>query len=1257
MSKTQTKQATQKPAVRAQKPQGAREGPAAEQTSLIEELDRPGQVAGLPSHPTSNGLRRATILRMQRRQGNGYVQRFLAQPRVSQGPDGSSGLQRQPEEEEGPTEAQKAAAQAAAQAAEGNAGQAASQAQQETTKSLAASTQEQEGVHQARQQATQAQQQGSDRPESQAPSEGGPAEGSQQAAQMPSGGQSATQATVAAPAGESGKKAPASPEEDQDFLSVVEQIKQQSSQQKDHPPAGQKAQQAQGAAESPASEVTSKAQAGHVGQMRSVEEPPFDAAGFKAQLMQKIQAMAPKTAKEADDFKSSNKLGGLKAEMQGKMAQEKNQTTGPMKEKSQTAPSTAGVKPKKVTPLQPPPSGSPPQQVNSGLAAPKPKSRAEVEKPLQEDNKSLDQQMAEAEITEEQLANSNEPEFQQALDQKREAKHHAQAGPEEVRQSESEQIAQAKEEATASTQETLLSASDLRQQALNQVVEQQGQTKSADERKRQEVAQRINSIFEKTKANVDRILGGLDAKVDAIFDAGAAAAKVAFENYVAAKMEAYKQRRYGGWLGWARWAKDKLLGMPPEVNAFYAQGRELYLSKMDAVINNVVAIIGSTLSQAKAEVAKGKQEIQEYTDQLPADLRQVGQEASAQIQEKFVQLEDSIDEKQNQLVDRLAQKYQENLQAIDARIDEMKAQNRGLVQKAMDAIGGVIKTILKLKDMLLSVLGSAMSAVGKIIKDPIGFLSNLIGGIKAGLQRFVGNIATHLKKGLMGWLFGALADAGIDLPDSFDLKGILSLAMQVLGLTWEAIRTRAVKAFGERAVAALEKVFDVFLVIKQEGLGGLFDFVKDKVTGVKDMVLDAIQHLVITQVIKAGIQWLVGILGGPAGAFIKAAKAIYDIVMWFINNAGRLASLVQAILGSVTAIASGALGQAAQFIEQSLAKAIPVVIGFLANLLGLGDLAGKIRAIIEKVRTPVNSVVDWILSKARGIVRRLGGSVGGKEGGGTAPGAQGEQKQQETGADKRSSQQKQKDLDEAVKESVKVMKANGATPESVRKKLPVIQSKYKLKKLALVQSPKNGYHVDAELNPNKKSENILLSAKDEEWEKAWKAKQAEVESAMQAFMPRFEALAPDAVVSVRGSLATGVKLNPRKRSETGEPYLFNPSDFDVDAYVVSNILYRRALQASGQRDAAVRGKISGKRSRLPEMRGLIRDMSDELAKIAGNRDVGKNKADFDVYIRSTRNAAFVGRQERTEAKKLGVPLEQVKPLEIRAPEDKKEPMT
>ena len=43
----------------------------------------------------------------------------------------------------------------------------------------------------------------------------------------------------------------------------------------------------------------------------------------------------------------------------------------------------------------------------------------------------------------------------------------------------------------------------------------------------------------------------------------------------------------------------------------------------------------------------------------------------------------------------------------------------------------------------------------------------------------------------MDWLFGALAGAGLQQPDTFDLKGIVSIVLQVLGLTYAWIRGEA----------------------------------------------------------------------------------------------------------------------------------------------------------------------------------------------------------------------------------------------------------------------------------------------------------------------------------------------------------------------------------------------------------------------------------------------------------------------------------
>ena len=81
---------------------------------------------------------------------------------------------------------------------------------------------------------------------------------------------------------------------------------------------------------------------------------------------------------------------------------------------------------------------------------------------------------------------------------------------------------------------------------------------------------------------------------------------------------------------------------------------------------------------------------------------------------------------------------------------------------AKAAVGETVATILKLKDMLLSTFARVASSVDRIIKDPIGFLGKFVNAVKAGLDKFIGNIGTHLKKGLQGWLFGALADAGIE---------------------------------------------------------------------------------------------------------------------------------------------------------------------------------------------------------------------------------------------------------------------------------------------------------------------------------------------------------------------------------------------------------------------------------------------------------------------------------------------------------------
>ena len=241
----------------------------------------------------------------------------------------------------------------------------------------------------------------------------------------------------------------------------------------------------------------------------------------------------------------------------------------------------------------------------------------------------------------------------------------------------------------------------------------------------------------------------------------------------------------------------------------------------------------------------------------------------------------------------------------------MKAANSGLVDKAIDAVDGVIKTIIKFKDMLLNVLAKAADVIGDIISDPIGFLGNLVDAVKAGLKSFVGNIGTHLQEGLMGWLFGALGDAGIQLPEDASTCGHprprdagsrphLREHPRPRRRSSSASRSWRARADRRRLQGLMTEGRRRALEVDQ-GQGR-------RPRGHGPRRHQGLRH---REVIKAGITWLIGLLN-PASAFIKACKAIYDIVMFFIERGAQIMDFVNAILDSIGAIAKGNIGAAAE---------------------------------------------------------------------------------------------------------------------------------------------------------------------------------------------------------------------------------------------------------------------------------------------------------------------------------------------------------
>ena len=590
--------------------------------------------------------------------------------------------------------------------------------------------------------------------------------------------------------------------------------------------------------------------------------------------------------------------------------------------------------------------------------------------------------MADADVSEKQLAESNEPDFQQALADKKEAAAHADTAPGEFRKQEQDVITQAKTEAAAETKAGVAGMQGAKGAALAKLVADKGKTKSKDEAKRAEVTAKVQSIYAETEKAVKKILDGARPE-----------GGEGIRNGREGRPRGLRDVRVGEDVGLQEGPLQRLArrialaqgqagaACPAKVNEFYEAGRELYLKEMDGVITRVANIVGDDLTAAKQRIAAGKTEIASYVNSLPAGLKKVGAEASKEIADKFEQLEDDVNAKQDSVVDTLASKYVEARKGLDERIEELQAENKGLARQGDRRDQGHHQHDSSARRDADERLARVAGVVGDIIKAPVRFLGNLIDGVKGGILKFKDNILDHLRKGLMSWLFGALAEGGIELPDKFDLQGIVKLLASLFGLTWRNIRNRLVKQIGEKAMAAIEKGVEIFQIISgPAGVAGLWQMLMEKLGDIKEMILEQVKDFVITRIITAGITWLIGLLN-PAAAFIKACKLIYDVIMFFVNNAERIAKFVNTVIDSAADIVRGNIGGVVAKIEDVLGQMVPILIGFLASVIGLGGIGQKIREIIGKLQKPVTKAIDFViktgLKLAGPIIRGLKG-IGGK---------------------------------------------------------------------------------------------------------------------------------------------------------------------------------------------------------------------------------------------------------------------------------------
>ncbi len=745
------------------------------------------------------------------------------------------------------------------------------------------------------------------------------------------------------------------PKSDPAFAKVVTAAKMTVKQAHKHPKGKDESDAAQAAAVAPANDLDAQAKANRADTMATAKPKTFDENAFVIAVEAAMKKAAPKNLEEAGDV--DEKAAGVKGVIGDKVTAGKDAAGSEVEAKTAQPPDPASATPKPVTPMTPlaleQPGG---MQASGAMPAPVPNDQVD----LRHGPAKVDNEMAEAEVSEEQLAQSNEPEFTGALDAKKVGEQHAQHAPLDVRKAEGKILQQAAMASATEEKQTVGDAKGAMGGAVGQITGEKDATKSKDELKRKEVADHINSIFDKTKLDVDAILDGIDTKVDKLFTQGEADIRASFTRDWNARLDAYKDDRYSGLRGGYRWVRDKFKGLPAAANRLFEQSRAAYERDMQKLIRGIAQTVTSDLNSATVRIEQGRGEVAAYVGSLKGDLATFGQEAAADMADKFADLDSSIKEKFDDLAGSLAKRYAESRDAVNEEITAAQEANKGLIDKAIDAVKGVIRVIKQLKDMILNVLSRIASVMGEIIAHPIKFLKNFVNAVRSGVTRFMDNIGDHLQKGLMGWLFGTLDAKGIEIPDSFSVPGILKLVLSVIGMTWNVVREKIAKKIGEPAMAALEAGADIVQQVRTGGPAVLGKMLLEKFTEFEDMVVGEIKSFVMEKVVKSGITFLISLLN-PAAAFIKACKMIYDVVMFFVERGSEIKEFVETIIDAAADVARGGTGGIAEKIEGVLAKLLPLAISFLANILGLGGVGEKVHSIIDKVRKPINKAMDKVV--------------------------------------------------------------------------------------------------------------------------------------------------------------------------------------------------------------------------------------------------------------------------------------------------------
>lgn len=764
-------------------------------------------------------------------------------------------------------------------------------------------------------------------------------------------------------------------------IGLLQKLKQN---EQTHDDAAQKLWQSEKAVVIPASEGQSKGNAGQVNLVGERPAPIVDENKGKRKLQESLAANIPQNIEDVDNFKRDRKAQHMGADVMGTVLADTSAVTGTFADLRQTPPPLPPEQTPEALPPQEIAPPTPAMNLGQGAVAPLLKEHTD----LSSYTKEADSRLQEEGVTQEQLDMVDSGELAEANREKKGLEKTARSGPLEVQSLVRQRSEQVDNELRQEEKSERGKLAAKRKAGLGATAQRQKAAKSALEKKRDEVAGKINGIYQTAQDKVKKKLAELETQAVKRFDDGNARATREFEDNVKRELDAYKADRYSGWFGWARKAKDWLLGMDelPGVKAIFERNRTVFVNTVNKLVEDISADNRRVVKECREQLDSAQKEIREYVDQLEPGLKNIGAKAAEEMNSKLADLDQFIGQKEEELKNKLKDKQTTAIKAIDEKIEKMKDEMSGALAKlgkllllaakkffswALEKFGVSLSTIE-------GIISKGVAVLKAIFTGPIRFVKNLINAASTGFRNFGKNFITHLKNAVFEWLTGSLE--GLVLPSSWDLKGILNVIFQILGITYQNIRAHLVKHIPEPVVKALETGFSLVKTLITEGPMAAWEELKQIANDMKETFIAAVKDWIKWKVVEEAIKTVLAMFI-PGAGIVRAIIAIYDTIVFFIQRAKDIMQMIGSFLGSIAEIAAGNIAAAADALENGLARGLKLVIDFLARFLRLSGITAKIRQAIQKIRGKVDDVLDkvalWIVSMAKKLGKMAAGAVKG----------------------------------------------------------------------------------------------------------------------------------------------------------------------------------------------------------------------------------------------------------------------------------------